>query len=37
MLSVGIRVQDMGIDGANNEALTEPLGEMDELGMLISS
>ena len=37
MLSVGIRVQDMGIDGANNEALTELLGEMDELGMLISS
>lgn len=37
MLSVGIGVQDVGIDGANDEALTELLGEMDELGMLISS
>jgi hypothetical protein len=27
MLSVGIRVQDMGIDGATDEALTELLGD----------
>jgi hypothetical protein len=29
--------QGMGVDGANDEGLAELLGEMDRLGMLISS
>ena len=37
MLSQGIGVEDMGVDGATDEALAELLGEMDGLGMLISS
>jgi hypothetical protein len=37
MLSQGIGVEDIGVDGANHEALAELLGEMDGLGMLISS
>ena len=37
MLSQGIGVEDMGGDGATDEALAELLGEMDGLGMLISS
>jgi hypothetical protein len=32
MLSLG-----MGVDGTTDEALAELLGEMDDLGMLISS
>ena len=37
MLSQGIGGEDMGVDGATDEALAELLGEMDGLGMLISS
>ena len=37
MLSQGIGVEGMGVDGATDEALAELLGEMDGLGMLISS
>ena len=37
MLSQGIGVEGMGVDGANNEGLAELLSEMDGLGMLISS
>ena len=37
MLSQGIGVEDMGGDGATYEALAELLGEMDGLGILISS
>jgi hypothetical protein len=37
MLSLGIGVEGMGVDGANDEALTELLAEMDGLAMLISS
>ena len=37
MLSLGIGVEGMGDDGANDEALAELLGEMDGLGILISS
>jgi hypothetical protein len=37
MLSQGIGVEGMGVDGANDEGLAELLGEMDGLGMLISS
>jgi hypothetical protein len=29
MLSLGIGVEGMGVDGANDEALAELLGEMD--------
>ena len=37
MLSQAIGVEDMGVDGANEEALAELLGETHELHMLISS
>ena len=37
MLSEGIGVEDIGVDGANHEALAELLGEMDGLDMMISS
>jgi hypothetical protein len=37
MLSQGIDVEGMGVDGATDEALAELLGEMDGLGMLISN
>jgi hypothetical protein len=37
MLSQGIGVEGMGVDGANDEALDELLAEMDGLGMLTSS
>lgn len=37
MLSLGIGVEDIGVDGANQEALAELLGEMDGLGTLVSS
>jgi hypothetical protein len=37
MLSQGIGVEGMGVDGANDEGLAELLSEMDGLGMLISS
>ena len=37
MLSQGIGVEGMGVDGTTDEALAELLGEMDGLGMLISS
>jgi hypothetical protein len=37
MLSLGIGVEGMGDDGANDEALAELLEEMDGLGILISS
>ena len=35
MLSLGIDVDGMGVDGANDEALAELLDEMDGLAMLI--
>ena len=37
MLSLGIGVEGMGVDGANDEALAELLDEMDGLAILISS
>ena len=37
MLSQGIGVEGMGVDGTTDKALAELLGEMDGLGMLISS
>jgi hypothetical protein len=37
MLSLGIGVEGMGVDGANDEALAKLLAEMDGLGTLISS
>ena len=37
MLSLGIGVEGIGVDGANDEALAEVLDEMDRLGMPISS
>jgi hypothetical protein len=37
MLSQGIGVEVGGVDGLNNEALAELLGEVDGLDMPISS
>ena len=37
MLSLGIGVEGMGVDGASDEALAKLLAEMDGLGTLISS
>jgi predicted amidophosphoribosyltransferase len=37
MLSLGMDVETMGVDRKTDEALAELLGEMDGLGMLISS
>jgi len=37
MLSLGIGVEGMGVDGANDEALAEALDEMDGLSMQNSS